>query len=312
MTTLDLSALATLSVLLEERHVTRAARRLGVTQSTMSHRLAQLREALGDPLLVRGPAGLVPSERAHRMAAPLAAALAELAAIVRAEAPASLERLERKVTLVLPDLLAPFLPDLREGLARDAPHVTLIIRPLVGNLEATMAQEGGMLAIAPSHLAAPGLRSRPLGQVRLAVAGRRGHPAFRRWCLETWLASPHVTVDVGMGAENPLDAFLVERGHSRRVELVVPSFLTGLVTVADSNLLMNVPSGLTQSVARRLGLVLRPLPLALPSTRLLLLWHERAQHDAGLTLLRDWLSAFLARKLEEDSSKPAHARASAK
>lgn len=62
---LDLNLLAALDVLLAERNVTRAARRLGLTQSSMSHTLARLRNALSDPLMVRAGRAMVPTPRAE-------------------------------------------------------------------------------------------------------------------------------------------------------------------------------------------------------------------------------------------------------
>ena len=65
----DLNLVLALDALLAERHVTRAAARLGITQSAASHALARLRDVLGDPLLVRGPRGtMIPTPRATALA----------------------------------------------------------------------------------------------------------------------------------------------------------------------------------------------------------------------------------------------------
>ena len=75
LASIDLNLLVALDALLEERHVTRAARRIGRTQSATSHSLARLREILGDPLLVRSGAVLVPTPRAIELAGPVRAIL---------------------------------------------------------------------------------------------------------------------------------------------------------------------------------------------------------------------------------------------
>ena len=72
---LDLNLLVALDALLEERHVTRAGRRVGLSQPAMSNALARLRRMLDDPLLVRTPAGMAPSPRAEALADPLREAL---------------------------------------------------------------------------------------------------------------------------------------------------------------------------------------------------------------------------------------------
>src|SRR6478672_3869195 len=77
----DLNLVVALDALLAERHVTRAAERLGLTQSAASHALARLRELLGDPLLVRGPRGAMQATpRAVELAPAVHRILEELAA----------------------------------------------------------------------------------------------------------------------------------------------------------------------------------------------------------------------------------------
>src|ERR1044071_3689357 len=83
---MDLNLVVALDVLLAERHVTRAAQRLGITQSAASHALARLRALLGDPLRVRGPGGaMVPSALALRLAPQLRKVLEDLAGVLRGE-----------------------------------------------------------------------------------------------------------------------------------------------------------------------------------------------------------------------------------
>ena len=77
----DLNLLVILDALLSEQHVTRAAERLHLSQPAVSHALARLRDLLGDPLLVRAGANLVPTPRALELMAPLAEALAQVQAL---------------------------------------------------------------------------------------------------------------------------------------------------------------------------------------------------------------------------------------
>src|SRR4051812_26522255 len=119
----DPAGLLALHALLEERHVTRAARRLGITQSSMSHRLALLRQELGDPLLVRVKGALVPTPRAQAIVRPLADALDSLRRAVNPPERFDPHTSHLTVSLGMPDLLAPLLPGLLEELTAGAPHV---------------------------------------------------------------------------------------------------------------------------------------------------------------------------------------------
>src|SRR5512134_1718634 len=95
MSTPDLNLLATLDVLLSEGSVARAAQRLRLSPSAMSRALARLREATGDPLLVRAGRGLVPTPHALTLRERASAVVDEAEAVLRPAAKPRLDRLER-------------------------------------------------------------------------------------------------------------------------------------------------------------------------------------------------------------------------
>ncbi|UCH30124.1 MAG: LysR family transcriptional regulator, partial [Myxococcales bacterium] len=101
---IDLNLLVALDALTRERSVTRAAERVGVTQSAMSHTLRRLRELFGDPLLVRGRGGMVLTPRAEALAVPLRSGLVSLARILAEPEAFAPERASRIFRIVSPDL----------------------------------------------------------------------------------------------------------------------------------------------------------------------------------------------------------------
>jgi len=276
----DPGQLVALNVLLEERSVTRAARRLGITQSSMSHRLAQLRSSLGDPLFVRFGAGLAPTPRALAIAQPLAEALRALAASVAPAEPFDASTSSFTLGITLPDLLAPLAPRLVAALVGQAPGIQIRLTHIAPGLSASLASELPSIALTPTRFVDDGIRSRSLGELSFGVVGRRDHPALRRpLSTERWLAHAHVTVRVGNERTNVIEEELARRGLVRRIGLEVPSFLAGLLVVARSDFLMNVPLPLVDEAASALGLRLREAPIPLPSVRFALAWHARHQHD---------------------------------
>src|ERR687897_1064804 len=78
----DLNLLVVFEVVLEERHVGRAADRLNLTPSAVSHGLRRLRKLLNDPLFLRTPKGVVPTARATELADPIAEILARIRNVV--------------------------------------------------------------------------------------------------------------------------------------------------------------------------------------------------------------------------------------
>jgi DNA-binding transcriptional LysR family regulator len=287
---IDPTQLLALHALLEEGQVTRAARRLGITQSSMSHRLSQLRRGLGDELFVREGTSLVPTMRALAIKAPLAEALRALELAVSSPATFDPRSAKLGLLLFLPDLLMPLVPRLLNSLRSEAPALELRVRAVSVELSDALSSATPSLAMAPAHFVRNQIVVKTLGQLKFGVVGRRGHPAMRRpLTLERWLDHAHVVVSIGNAVANPIELALHEQGLQRRVGLEVPSFLAGLFAVSCSDLLMNAPMPLVSEAKQRLSLQLRPAPLALPSVRFVLCWHERFKRDLGHRWLRERL-----------------------
>ncbi|HEY2201111.1 MAG TPA: LysR family transcriptional regulator [Solirubrobacteraceae bacterium] len=289
---LDLNNLVALHVLLEERHVTRAARRLGPSQSSMSHRLAQLREAVGDPLFVRDRAHLLLTPRAKGLAEPLAAALQSLDSLLSPAPPFDPATSDMSVSLAMPDLLAPLAADLLAALERQAPRASARLVHIGPDLGAALASGDPSMALAPAPLVPDSTVSKQVGEVRFGVVGRQAHPALRGpLTTSAWLGYGHVVVRFGNQQSNVVAEELARRGLQRRVGLEVPSFLTGLLALTNSDLLMNAPLPLVAQVARALRLRVREAPVPLPRVRFALLWHQRFQLDPAHHWARDLIFA---------------------
>jgi DNA-binding transcriptional LysR family regulator len=278
--TLDASNLVALHVLIEERHVSRAARRLGITQSSMSHRLARLRATFHDPLFVRSAQGLLPTPRAYSIAQPLADALRVLESVVAPPKRFDPTTSRYALTVALPDVLAPLASRLVAGLAEEAPLLDLRLTQVVPSLSEALGHGEPNLAVAPSRMVSGPVMTKPLGEVRFGVVGRRGHPALRKaLSIDRWLAFGHVVTRFGNDQTNAIEVELARHGLRRRVGLEVPSFLAGLFVLPTSDLLMNAPVQLVKEAATRLGLSTRDAPIRLPRVRVSVCWHERYQQD---------------------------------
>jgi DNA-binding transcriptional LysR family regulator len=294
----DPAGLHALHVLLEERHVTRAARRLGLTQSSMSHRLQRLRETFDDPLIVRVKGAMVLTPRAEAMAAPLADAMRALHAAVAAPERFDPATSRRTFSLAMPDLMAPLVPAILAELTAGAPHVDLQVLNAPPALDEALASGTPSLALAAVRDAQPGIVRRSLGDVRFGVTARRGHPCLTgALTVERWLSYGHVVVRLGNQSANLVAAAITRRKLTRRVGVEVPSFLAGLFVVAGSDLLMNAPLPLVHEVSDTLGLAVREAPVALPKVPAALLWHERFQHDPAHRWARERIYAAVRRSL---------------
>ncbi len=294
---IDLNLLVALAALVETRSVTRAARRLRVTQSTMSHTLGRLRVLLGDPVLVRAGRGMEPTPRAQAMAGPLARTLAEIGRLLAAEPGFDPATSTRTFSLASIDLLAPFVPDLLARMHAEAPGVALDLRvPERGDVTHALLQGDNELAMAPPQPAASGLMQRALGTVYWEVFGRADHPALRpaRLTRKAYLAHPHAVVRVGNAGRGVVGDALAAAGLDRTVGLIVPGFLLAPAVVARSDLLLTAPAQPMAPLAAALGLARRKPPLAIPQVPVVLYWPERLHGDAGHRWFRGCVGEVIA------------------
>jgi DNA-binding transcriptional LysR family regulator len=284
----DLNLLVVLDALLTERSVTRAARRLGKTPSATSHALSRCRSWVGDPLLVRSGRGLVPTPRAQALGPRVSSLLAQLGRALTAETVFDPARTTRRVSLVCPDLLAAFLPELLDRLQSEAPGLDLdVVSPGAQGTAATVLDGSYDLGLGGPPPAEAGLRTRRLGSVRFALVVRQGHAlAHGPLDVAAWLSWPHVVVKTGTTGAGWVAEALAARGLARRIGLTVPSFLLAPHAVARTDLVLAAPRSLVAPLAGPLGLVLRELPLPMPPVPVSLSWPEHQHDDPGHRWIR--------------------------
>src|SRR4026208_240715 len=172
----NLNLLLALDGLLSERSVTAAAKRVRVTPSAMSHSLSELRDLLGDPLLVRSGRGMVLTPRAESLVTPLHTLLMDAERLLGGGAPVDPATTARRFVIAAPDFLATVLmPALLDAAAREAPGTSLEIVPSSRRGNAWLLETGDVdLALGAIVDEAPGIRRMGLLTDRLARAGRPG------------------------------------------------------------------------------------------------------------------------------------------
>jgi DNA-binding transcriptional LysR family regulator len=291
----DLNLVLTLDALLRTASVTAAARRLGRTQSSVSHALARLRELLGDELLVRSGRGLAPTPRARELAPEVAAAVDGIGRVFEARGPFDPATSALRFGVLCPDLLAPLIPDLVVRLAARAPRVELAIG-LPGPLDALATGSADLALGVAGDAESPDLHLRRLGAVRFAAVARRGHPGapFTR---ESWVRWPHVLVRTGRATPNLVQAHLDAQGIRRSIGLTVPSFLMALHGVARTELLLAAPRELVEELVGPLGLEVHPLPVEVPPIPVAMIWHARSHRDPAHAWIRGEIADSLERRL---------------
>lgn len=284
---LDLNLLAVFDVVYRERHFTRAAEILSLSQSAVSHALARLRERLDDPLFVRRGRGVMATPRADALAPSIQAALAQIEDALRPGRAFEPARDLRRATLAMPDELEPILlPRLVEQLQAVAASAEVAsVRLDRAGMRADLAAGRIDLCIDVARPTEPELCHAPLRQHRLCVVSARR----RRLSVESYLASPHVAVSSRRTGPT-IEEFLLGRlGLARRVALRCQNYEAACRVVAASDWLLTMPREHAELLRPALGIHILSLPMELPAIDLHLYWHRQSDQRPANRWLRDCL-----------------------
>ena len=265
---MDLNLLVILDLLLQERSVSRAAARLHLTPSAVSHALRRLRSHFDDELLVRDGRRMKPTVRAQELGDSLPRALQHLSSALVAPEPFEAGSSRRTFRLAGPDFVAPAV--LAE-IGRAAPGVRVEWVPGSPTAVRELARGRYDALIASGALKDEGLRETVVGEYAWRVYGRSGHPAFERWSLEAWLEVPHLQIGTSlMRGLGPIERRVSSLGLERRVGAVVPHFSMAASVLTDTDLLLTIPSVGMESARERYSLESREVPFEFPRMTLTL------------------------------------------
>lgn len=304
---LDLNLLLVFEALMEERSVTRAAVRVGLSQPAMSNSLARLRSAFNDQLLIRTASGMAPTSTALKLIIPVRSALTQLRAAIEDKPtfePASSKNIYRLLANDYAEmmLLAPVITEMRV----QAPEVCLRVhRPptLFKPPESSTLADSYDLAIGfyPDALALdPHIRFEALWEDDTVCIASGAHPSINGFLtVEDFADARHVAVFYKLEGPGIIDTLLAQQGYSRRSVVFVPNFSTVPFVVAESDLIATVPEKVAMLFKDMLNIQVLPTPVRIPTLRLTMLWHERAHSDPA----HEWLRSVI-RSMAKSLDKP--------
>jgi DNA-binding transcriptional LysR family regulator len=277
---LDLNLLVALDALLRDAHVSRAAARLDMSQSSMSLALSKLRTVFNDPLLAKGAGGLVLTARARELAPRVQDALRQIDGLLHEQEGFDPAQARDTVTMIVTDYIDfVVVPSLVKEVARLAPNVVLrVVGPNPLRLGELFASGEVDVSVSYFPTPPPSLRVRPLFQDRIVGIARRGHPILRAPDdLDGFCAAQHVIIEPGEATwyHAEVDQRLAAAGRSRHVALVKPTFLGVPFIVEDSDLLATMPEKVARGMTRFSAVEVFSPPLDLQPFDVVLLWHDR-------------------------------------
>ena len=306
----DLNLLVLFETVMRERHVRRAAEGLHVSPSAVSHGLSRLRRLLGDPLFLRTPRGVVPTDRANQLAESITDILAKVRSVVASAEPFDPARSTRRFTIGAPDAaVSVFLPTLLDALQRASSRIDLSIRQLLprpGEASPNLAWRDALgelearaldIAVLPLGELPARFVKRPLYDEEFVIAMRAGHPFARDRSLRGYCAQRHLVVSQSGDPSGFVDKALARRNLARHVALTVPNFHFALALLSDSDLVAAMPRQFVATHGARHGVLAVDAPLPLRRFRVHLVTPKVALMDAGLS--------WLVKSLEQAARMPA-------
>lgn len=287
MSSPDLNLLITLDVPLAEGSVARASRRLRLSPSAMSRALARLREATGDPLLVRAGRGLVPTPRADALRARVHDLVLEAEAILRPIEHIDPATLVRAFTLRTADgFVENFGPRLIARVGSEAPGVRLnfLHKP---DKDSGPLREGRVdleTAVVDAAIS-PELRTQALFRDQLIAVVRPEHPlAHGTLTVKRYTEARHVLISRSGFEEDTVDQPYLTSDLPRRIVSVVSGFAAALALARSADLVATVPE--RHTAALRGGMISLPIPVPTTAFTVSMLWHPRMDGDPAHRWLR--------------------------
>ncbi len=281
----DLNLLVAFKFLMEERSVSRAAERLFISQSAMSHVLQRLRRQLDDPVLVKTAAGMTPTPRAQALWEPIKAVLRDVERLVRTPEEFSPDSSQKRFVIAASDyveftLLPPFIAELN----RRAPNIEIQLKQLSHTSPEIAIEEnqidfaiGFDVVISPS----PRVRSEKLFKDEIVCICRDKHPDFvgNQISFEQFISSRHMVISRRGAGTGLIDDWLEKHGQTRKVSLVVPNFLSTPWIVANTDLLLSLPARIAEKFVHIAPLKILPIPIELPIYDVIMIWHPLQEKE---------------------------------
>lgn len=287
---LDLNLLVAFDALMSELSVTRAAARIGVGQSAMSHSLNRLRAAFGDEILTRSADGMRPTPRALALMEPVREALGRIEAIVAPPKPFEPATAERVFTLGIPDSTEILMvPQLVAHLQAVAPGVRLLLRTvdrirILADLDSGRVDLGiGVFEEGKGHHK----RRLLTRETYLCIFNADLLGLEPPVSLEDYVRVPHILTSLVESAHGVVDDALAKLGLTRTIALTSPRFTIMPYVVREAPVIATMHSRLALFFGDAMGLAVSPAPVDLPEVAISMIWHSSNDADPGQRWLRE-------------------------
>jgi DNA-binding transcriptional LysR family regulator len=274
----DFRLLLAFDALISERHVSRAAAAVNLSQPAMSHALAKLRQQFDDPVLARTSTGLEPTPRALELIEPVREAIRQVERLFKEGSTFDPLTSSESFTIRMGDMNEVlFLPPLLQRIEERATNITITVQHLPPS-ETVRALEASAIDFAVSALIkhSKSVHSMELATDRMVCIMRKGHPAAAdRLSTRAFLSLRHLRIVQSAGDMRFVEEALLMRGMRRNVRATTPHWLAASYLIESSDLVTALPESMVKKLNADDRFVVRPLPLGGSQFSWRLYWHRR-------------------------------------
>jgi DNA-binding transcriptional LysR family regulator len=299
----DLNLLLVFEAVMASRSTTRAGAHLGLTQSAVSNALNRLRTALGDPLFVRTPEGMMPTPRALEISLPLKDAIERIRSTLAQQQDFDAACADRTFRICMSDVgQMVMLPQVVKAIQQLAPHVTIETVQVASPREREATMSSGEIDLAVGYFqdfSGP-YHCQALFREEYVCMVRKGHPVSgRTLTLREFSGMRHAMYHPSGGGhaiqEQAIAAAMASHGLPWRVALRASHFPGFTRMIAESDMITTLPRMLALAGARMEAVEIMPPPVSIPSFEIVQFWHKRFHLDPGNRWLRGLFATHHAR-----------------
>jgi len=293
---LDLNLLVALDALLLDRSITRAGKRVHLSQSAMSGALSRLREYFGDEILTQIGRRMIPTPLGESLAAPVRKLLLEIRSTVAAQPTFDPGTAKRTFRLMMSDYVSTVLMSVAlPVIERLAPHVSIEI--LSNDVESPFDELDHAdidLLIMPQRYLNDAQPCEPLFEdefIGIAWQHNLLVPADGHLSLEAYMSLGHVTSRFASARAATVDDWFVSQlGYKRNVEVVTMNFSSVVTSIPGTRRVATIHRRLAEYFAQYLPIRLFDAPFEVPRLAEAVQWHRHFNTDPGLRWLREVLN----------------------
>ncbi len=284
----DLNLLIVFKTLFEEKNVTKASKKMGITQPAMSNALNRLRYLVKDELFIRGPKGMRPTPRANDLSLPIQTALNNLELSLSSINfnPKTTKKLFR---ISMSDDVAPIIiPNLVDFIEKNSPESSLSIRSEQGNDALKLLDNNeidfavGRFETIPARFGYSDLFTEDY-----VCICKKTHKfaSEKKLSIDQYLSCKHLRV-APMGAPlHPIDRTLGQLNFEREISVRIELITLAPMIINNTDLILTLPSKTAQRMSKNYGFNIVELPLDLEKRKTKMVWHKELTNHPTF----DWI-----------------------